>query len=125
MSTYLRYWSVSVAAVCLSVTPVASVFGHGEGGGASSKNLVSIPFAPNPNVPEFASANGTALIDLRAGVVQLRDLRGFPFNTQQNRILPANATSTTDPRFKGHNGKVSETSCEQASTHAHSEGDSA
>jgi hypothetical protein len=125
MNTYVRHWSVYTVAVCLSLLPAASAFGHGEEQGTSSKNLVSVHFVPNPHVPEFASASGTALVDLTTGVIQLRDLRGFPFDTQNNRILSVSVTSTTDPRFKGHGGELNGTSCEQASTHAHGEDDSA
>lgn len=89
----------------------------------SSGDLTSVAFAPNSNVPEFANAKGTLLINLSEGAIQLTNLQGFPFDTTKNRILPANVTSTTDPRLKGHGGALANTSCEPASTHAHTDGE--
>jgi hypothetical protein len=44
-------------------------------------------------------------------VVELEDLKGFPFDTTNNRILPVTVTSTSDPRLKGHDGEPGESSC--------------
>lgn len=113
MKNYNIWQWVSVG-VLLSIFVAASAHGHGEGGGGSA-DLTEIPFVPNPDVPEFANAKGTALVNLAEGVIQLEAFEGFPFNTAQNRILPVNVTPTTDPRFAGHDGEPGGTSCEPAS----------
>jgi len=120
MKKYISWQQVCVG-VLLGVFTAASVHAHGDG--VSSGDLTSVAFVPNPNVPEFANAKGTLLINLSEGVLQLTDLQGFPFDTARNRILPANVTSTTDPRLKGHDGEPGNTSCEPASTHAHTDGE--
>jgi hypothetical protein len=107
-------WQWVSVGVLLCVFAAASAHSHGEGGGGTV-NLTEVPFVPNPNVPEFANAKGTALVNLVEGVIQLEDLEGFPFETARNRILPVNVTSTTDPRLKGHGGEPGSTSCEPAS----------
>jgi hypothetical protein len=109
-----HWWFVSLS-LLLNFVLSSHAYGHGEGG-ASAKNLVRVSFTPNPSVPEFASASGTALISLAEGVIQLEDLAGFPFDTAGNRILPVNVNPTTDPRLKGHGGEPGSTSCEPAST---------
>lgn len=114
-------WIASLG-ICLSVAFCTQVYGHEGGGGVNSKNAVRVPFAPNASVPEFASATGTAVVDLKVGVISLEDLKGFPFDTARNRIIPVNVTSTTDPRLKGHDGESGQTSCESQSTHAHDDG---
>jgi len=101
--------------VIFTLFTASAASGHGNGGG-SSADLITVVFTPNSNVPEFASATGTALVNLTEGVVQLEDLHGFPFDTAGNRILPVNVTSTTDPRLKGHDGELGGTSCHLAST---------
>ncbi|MGE0682334.1 MAG: hypothetical protein AB7P69_15730, partial [Candidatus Binatia bacterium] len=101
--------------VLLGVFAAASAYGHGEGGGGST-DLTEVPFTPNPSVPEFANAKGTALVNLVKGVIQLEDLEGFPFDATQNRVLPVTVTSTTDPRLTGHDGEPGGTSCEPAGT---------
>jgi hypothetical protein len=105
-------WWTSLG-ICLSVALYTQVYGHEGGGGANSKNAVRVPFAPNASVPEFAGARGTAVVDLKTGVISLEDLQGFPFDTARNRIIPVNVTSTIDPRLKGHDGEPGQTSCEQ------------
>lgn len=114
-------WRTSLG-ICLSVTLYTQVYGHEGGGGANSKNAVRVPFAPNASVPEFAGARGTAVLDLKTGVISLEDLQGFPFDTARNRIIPVNVTSTIDPRLKGHDGEPGQTSCAPQSTHAHDDG---
>jgi hypothetical protein len=98
-------------------------YGHGEGGGIS-KDALSISFVPNPSIPEFAGATGTALVDLAEGVVALKDLKGFPINQQKNAPLTVGVTSTTDPQFTEHSGEPAETSCHESngqwSCHVHS-----
>lgn len=111
MKKQRQQWWTSLV-ICLSVAFCTQVYGH-EGGGTNSKNAVSIPFAPNTSIPEFAGATGTAVVDLKTGVISLEDLKGFPFDTARNRIIPVNVTSTTDPRLKGHDGEPGQTSCEQ------------
>jgi len=85
-------------AVFLSIVFVAQAYGHGEGGGVNSKDLVHVPLAPNPSVTVFANASGTVAVDLSKGVIQLDDLDGFPVNPTKNLPLTINITSTTDPR---------------------------
>lgn len=105
-------WWASLG-ICLSVAFCSQVYGHEGGGGINTKNAVSIPFVPNTSVPEFAGATGTAVVDLKTGVIVLEDLKGFPFDAARSRIIPVNVTSTTDPRLKGHDGEPGQTSCEQ------------
>jgi len=97
------------------LTLTTHAFGHGEGA-SSSGDLTSVPFVPNPSVPEFANTKGTLLVDLTEGAIQLTDFQGFPFDTDKKRILPRNVTSTTDPRFKNSDGTSASTSCHPAST---------
>ena len=112
-----RHWWFISLSLLLNCVLSSHAYGHGEGGG-SAKNLVRVSFTPNPSVPEFASASGTALISLAEGVIQLEDLAGFPFDTTRNRILPVNVNPTTDPRLKGHGREPGSTSCEPTSTSA-------
>jgi len=118
-----KYVSISYLAFLFLLAFTGPAFGHGEGG-TSAKNLVDVSFTPNPNVPEFANAKGTAQVSLAEGVIQLEELTGFPFDTTRNRILPVTVTSTADPRLKGHGGEPGGTSCEEAdgkwSCHVHS-----
>jgi hypothetical protein len=111
----LNTWQRFVAIGFVSLFLAATAYGHGDGSGGG-KNLTSTPFTPNPNVPEFAGASGEALVNLTEGVIRLEGLKGFPFDASRNRILPANVTSTTDPRLKGHGGEPGTTSCEPASS---------
>ena len=106
-------WQLIYFAVFLSTAFVTQAYGHGEGGGVNSKDLVHVPLAPNPSVPEFANASGTIAIDLSKGVIQLDDLDGFPINPTKNLPLTITITSTTDPRLKGEDGEFGETSCEE------------
>jgi hypothetical protein len=108
-----KYGTIIGLILLLLISLTTQALGHGEGGG-SSKNLVEITFTPNPNVPEFANAKGTAEVNLAEGIIQLEELEGFPFNTERNRILPVEVTSTADPRLKGHDGEPGGTSCEEA-----------
>ena len=118
-----KYVYVGCLAFLFMLAFTVPALGHGEGGG-SPEHLVEISFTPNPNVPEFANAKGTAQVSLTEGVIQLEEFAGFPFDTTQNRILPVNVTSTADPRLKGHGGEPGGTSCEEAegqwSCHVHS-----
>jgi hypothetical protein len=118
-----KYVSIGSLASLFLLAVIGPAFGHGEGG-RSAKNLTEIAFTPNPNVPEFANAKGTARVSLTEGVIQLEELIGFPFDTTRNRILPVTVTSTADPRLKGHGGEPGGTSCEEAggkwSCHVHS-----
>ena len=107
-------WQWINITMIVALFTVSAAYGHGEGGG-SSGDLTALSFTPNSSVPEFTNATGTALVNLVEGVIQLEDLEGFPFNTAQNRILPVNVTSTTDPRLKGHDGEPGSSSCEPAS----------
>jgi hypothetical protein len=109
----LRACQSVVVGIVLSLVFSALVYAHGDS--VSSGDLTSVAFAPNPNVPEFANAKGTLLIDLSEGAIQLADLQGFPFDTARNRILPNNVTSTVDPRFKNSDGSPAATSCRPAS----------
>jgi len=117
-------WRFIYFAVFLSTTFVTQAYGHGEGGGVNSKDLVRVPLAPNPSVPEFASATGTLAVDLAEGVIKLEDMEGFPIDPTKNLPLTINISSTTDPRLKGEDGEPGATSChEQAGTwtcHVHS-----
>jgi hypothetical protein len=108
-----RYIHIACLALLFTVFFPLTAFGHGDGG-SGGKNLVEITFTPNPNVPEFANAKGTAEVNLAEGIIQLEELKGFPFNTERNRILPVEVTSTADPRLKGHDGEPGGTSCEEA-----------
>jgi hypothetical protein len=108
-----RTWQSVTLGIILSVA--FSSFVHAHGDSVSSGKLTKVAFAPNPNVPEFASAKGTLLINLSEGAIQLADLQGFPFDTARNRILPNNVTSTVDPRFKNSDGSPAATSCHPAS----------
>lgn len=116
----LRQWWCVCASLILSVSFSAPVYGHGDSGGRTN-DLISRPLVANPSVPEFAGARGKVLVNLSRGVVQLRDMEGFPFNVERNHILPVNVTSVTDPRFKGPEGDLSETTCSPQSAHTHSE----
>lgn len=115
----IQIYRLAMIGVVLNFIGSSLVYAHGDG--VSSGGLTSVAFVPNPNVPEFANAKGTLLINLSQGAIQLADLQGFPFDTARNRILPANVTSTTDPRLKGHDGAPGSTSCSAASTHAHTD----
>lgn len=112
MKKYAVWQWISVSAFFMLFT-VSAAYGHGSS--SSSGDLTSVAFVPNPNVPEFANAEGTLLIDLSEGVVQLTDLQGFPLDTVRNRTLPNNVTSTVDPRFKNSDGSPKTTSCHPAS----------
>jgi len=109
-----QWWFINLS-LLLNFVLSSHAYGHGEGGGSTAE-LTSVSFVANPSVPEFVNAKGTALVNLSAGVVQLENLRGLPFDTARNRILPVNVTSTTDPRLKGHDGEPGSTSCEPEST---------
>ena len=109
-------WTWSTAALVLNILSPSFIYAHETGGGSSSKDLTRVAFTPNPNVPEFASAQGTLLLNLAEGTVQLEDMQGFPFDSARNRILPTNVTSTADPRFKSSAGVPAVTSCHPAST---------
>jgi hypothetical protein len=111
-----HWWFVSLN-LLLNFVLSSQAYGHGEGGGNTAK-LTSVSFVANPSVPEFVNAKGTALVNLSEGVVELENLRGFPFDTVENRVLPATITVATDPRLKGHGGEPGGTSCEPASTSA-------
>ncbi|HXG20911.1 MAG TPA: hypothetical protein VNN62_17770 [Methylomirabilota bacterium] len=102
-------------ALFLIICSCSLAYGHGEGGNAP-KNVVQVQFVPNPDVPEFAKAGGKAIVSLTEGSIQLAGMTGFPFDVQNNRILPVNITSTTDPRLKGHGGARGATSCHPANT---------
>jgi hypothetical protein len=121
--TSQRQWRWVCASLCLNLVLSTQAYGHGEGGGVS-KDTLSISFVPNPSIPEFAGATGTALVDLAEGVVALKDLKGFPINPQKNLPLTINLTSTTDPRFIGANGEPNKTSCHESNgqwtCHVHS-----
>ena len=112
MKKHVAWQWISVS-VLLFIFTASAAYGHGEGGG-SSVDLTEVSFTPNPSVPEFANAKGTALINLTEGVIQFEDLEGFPFDSARSRILPVNVTSTTDPRLRGHDGEPGGTSCEPA-----------
>jgi hypothetical protein len=114
-----HWWFVSLG-LLLNFVLSSSVYGHGESGGNTAK-LTSASFVANPGVPEFANAKGTALVNLSAGVVELENLSGFPFDTARNRVLPVTITIATDPRLKGHGGEPGSTSCAPASTSATNE----
>lgn len=118
-----RSVTLVIGAVLFTLTFTTSTFGHGEGGGGS-KNLAKVTFTPNPSIPEFANAKGTAKVDLANGVIELGELTGFPFNTTRNRILPVDVNPTVDPRLKGHDGEHGGTSCHEGagkwSCHVHS-----
>lgn len=119
-----RQFTVTVCLVVFSLIAfINQASGHGEGNGGG-KNLVKITFTPNPSVPQFANAKGTAQVDLKKGVLELEELEGFPFNTERNRILPVDVTPTADPRLKGHDGEPGSTNCHGEGTswscHVHS-----
>ena len=84
MKKYVAWQWISVS-VLLFIFTASAAYGHGEGGG-SSVDLTEISFTPNPSVPEFTNAKGTALINLTEGVIQLEDLEGFPFDSARSRI---------------------------------------
>lgn len=111
-----HWWFVSLS-LLLNFVLSSHAYGHGEGGGNTAK-LTSVSFVANPNVPEFVNAKGTALVNLSEGVVELENLRGFPFDTARTRVLPVTVTVATDPRLKGHGGEPGSTSCEPESTSA-------
>lgn len=119
----VRYITLIICVALFTFTFTTSTFGHGDGNGGS-KNLGKVTFTPNPSVPEFANAKGTAEVDLTKGVIELGELSGFPFNTARSRILPADVKPTVDPRLKGHDGESGSTSCHEAegkwSCHVHS-----
>jgi hypothetical protein len=123
MLLYKKFVITVYLATLFMTTSTNIAFGHGDGNGGS-KNLVKITFTPNPNVPEFADAKGTGQVSLSEGVIELAEFTGFPFNTEQNRILPRDVTSLTDPRLKGHDGESGSSSCHEAegkwSCHVHS-----
>jgi hypothetical protein len=118
-----RKWLWAIAGLSLSVVFTAYVYGH-EGGSTDSKNLVRVALTPNPSVLEFASAKGTAAVDLSLGSIRLEDLEGFPINPTKNLPLTINLTSMTDPRFTGEDGEPKATSCHEDNgtwtCHAHS-----
>lgn len=107
----------------LSLTLFTPASGH-EGGGVSTKDLVEVALVPNPSIPQFANAKGTAAVDLSKGVIRLEDLEGFPINPSKNLPLTINLTSTADPRFTGEDGESSATSCHESdgiwTCHVHS-----
>lgn len=107
-------WQWISVNVFLALFTVSAAYGHG-GGGGSNGDLTEVSFVPNPNVLEFASATGTALVNLTEGVVELEDLQGFPFDPTRNRILPITVTSSTDPRLHSEAGEPSPTSCHPTS----------
>ena len=123
MSLGQKFFIASCLTILSLVLFSSYAFAHGDGNGGG-KDLVKISFIANPSVPEFASAQGTARVNLSKGIIELEELEGFPFNTERNRILPVDLTSTTDPRLKGHDGEPGGTSCHEAegkwSCHAHS-----
>jgi len=106
-------WQFIYFAIFLSTAFVTQAYGHGDGGGSNSKDLVRVSFAPNPSVPEFANVTGTLAVDLDEGVIKLEDLEGFPINPAKNLPLTINITSTIDPRSKRHDGELGKTSCEE------------
>jgi hypothetical protein len=61
-----KYVSISYLVFPFLLAFTSPAFGHGEGG-ASAKNLVEIAFTPNPNIPEFANAKGTAQVLIGLG----------------------------------------------------------
>jgi hypothetical protein len=64
-----------------------SANGHDGSGSGNKHDLQTVPLSPNPNIPEFAKASGKVRINLAHGVIELEDLKGFPFDTTGSRIL--------------------------------------
>jgi hypothetical protein len=114
MLQYAR-WLPPLGVLVVTICYCPFVYGHGDGGSVP-KNAVQTQFVANPNVPEFAKAGGEAVVSLTEGSIQVKDLRGFPFDAVKNRILPVNITTTIDPRLKGHGGALGATSCHPANT---------
>ena len=123
MSTQSLQWAIGLG-LLLSLSLSLHAYGHGEGGMGGGHDLQTLLLVPNPTVPEVAGARGKVLINLSHGVVELEDLKGFPVDTERNRILPRNVTSTVDPRHLEQDGTPRETSCHQEagqwSCHVHS-----
>jgi len=123
MKTQWKHWWFYPGLYVLSLTLFTPAYGH-EGGGVNTKDLVEVDLVPNPSLPQFAKAKGTAAVDLSKGVIRLEDLDGFPINPSKNLPLTINLTSTTDPRFTGEDGEPSATSCHESdgtwTCHVHS-----
>jgi hypothetical protein len=123
MKTLRKHWGFYPGLCVISLTLFTPAHGH-EGGGVNTKDLVEVALVPNPSVPQFANAKGTAALDLSKGVIRLEDMEGFPINPTKNLPLTINLTSTTNPRFTGEGGQSSATSCHESDStwtcHVHS-----
>lgn len=106
--------------IVLSIVLVTPVLGpaHEVGGGSRSNNLVELPLRPNPDIPEFATAGGTVKINLSRGIIQLKNLKGFPLDPQRKVPLVTNITALRDPRLKDSSGHPRQTSCLLIDAHA-------
>ncbi|MCS6924836.1 MAG: hypothetical protein NZ578_02925 [Candidatus Binatia bacterium] len=117
MQNFRQHIAYIYVALSLGLISAAPVSAH-EGGGSSGKNLVELPLRPNPNIPEFANASGTVRVNLAQGIIQLKNVKGFPLDPQRKTPLVTNITALTDPRLKDSSGHRRQTSCHLIDEHA-------
>ena len=93
------------ASVALSLAIVPHLYGHSTGPVVGVD--VEAQLVPNPDIPEFAGARGTVIVNTDTGTVRLRDLTGFP-----PQVVPYEVTSEGDPRLEDADGVIGQTSCD-------------